>query len=129
MISPTGMGVRKADKFGQGIYGASRGGKIHKGTDYICEFGQDVYSPINGTVIREARPYASHEYSGVLIQNKWIAVKMFYFQLDYGLVGKQVEKGQVIGQAQDISKKYPGMIPHIHFEIESVDPEIFTGML
>lgn len=127
MISPTGKGIR-SDGAGDGRYGTARGDKIHKGTDYLCEPGQPVYSPITGTIIREARPYTEGPYSGLLIQGKHCSVKLFY--LKPGVTSGPVKQGQVIGIAQDISKKHgDNMTPHIHLEIESLDPDIFVRML
>lgn len=129
MISPTGRKVRKADKWGEGEYGVKRGNKIHQGSDYICKPDQDVVAPIEGVVIRKARPYRKGPYSGLLIQGKHMAIKMFYVKPLRGIVKSHVYQGDKIGQAQDISLKYPGMIPHIHVRIDSVDPEILTHML
>jgi len=129
MISPTGKGPRKTDSHGNGSYGSKRGNRLHEGRDYICDPGQSVYSPISGVISRKAKPYAGEEYSGVLIRNDWCAIKMFYLRPDYNLIGKRVKKGQIIGTAQDISEKYPGMINHIHLSIVSIDPEIFISML
>ena len=130
MISPTGKGCRGQDAWGSGHYLAPRGERLHDGRDYICEPGQEVVSPIHGQVVREARPYSTGKYGGVLIQGPRIAVKMLYFELDKSLIGHMVEQGQVIGTAQDISKKgYPGMTPHVHLEICSADPEVFIKML
>ncbi len=133
MISPTGRGVRTKDNWGEGRYGASRGNRKHKGVDYICKPGQKVVSPINGIIIREAKPYAKSKYSGLLIAGEHIAIKMFYFEPlkipGHEIMGKEIKKGDTIGIAQDISEKYPGMDPHIHLEIVSVDPAIFTEYL
>ena len=128
MISPTGKGVR-SDSWGDGHYGAPRGDRTHKGTDYICIPGQPVYSPITGTALRVAKPYDG-PYSGIMIQGKHVAVKLFYLLPTFDLIGKPVKQGQPLGIAQDISLKYsPDMIPHIHLEIDSLDPEIFVRML
>ena len=129
MISPTGQPVRRPDKWGRGEYGATRGGKIHQGSDYDCKPGQDVVAPIEGIVIRRARPYRKGSYSGLLIQGKHMALKMFYVKPSKGIVRSHVYQGDKIGEAQDISLKYPGMTPHIHVRIDSADPEIFTHML
>ena len=135
MISPTGRGVRQADKWGMGLYGASRGKgmRTHKGADYVCEPGQNVVAPITGTIAREARPYGDpewlHRYSGLVIFNQYVSVKMFYLEPMRQLIGKRVRMGEVIGIAQKISDKYPDMIDHIHLEIESVNPELFMGMI
>lgn len=128
MISPTGKSVRGADKFGLGKYGASRGGQKHKGTDYICESDQSVYAPISGVVEREARPYPSGEYSGLVIRNNILTIKMFYLEPYYSLIGKKVEMGQVIGTAQAISGRHSGITEHIHLEVESIDPEFLREL-
>jgi len=126
IISPTAKGIRKIDAFGSGQYGALRGDRLHQGTDYECEPGQLVFSPIDGTIVREARPYPDGDYSGVLIQGKQVAVKLFYFLPDKKLIGKNVKAMDIIGRAQDISLRYgQGMTPHIHLEIVSIDPELF----
>jgi murein DD-endopeptidase MepM/ murein hydrolase activator NlpD len=127
MISPTGEGIR-SDRAGDGHYGARRGAKTHKGVDYICIPEQPIKAPISGRIVREARPYATGDYSGVVIQNKHYAIKMFYLDPVRDLIGEDVEQGAVIGTAQDISKRYAGqgMTPHIHLEIDHVNPEIFV---
>ena len=126
MISPTGKTNVRSDSKGDGHYGASRGGRMHDGTDYPCTPGQPVVAPIDGTVIREAAPYADDaKYRGVVIQGAHARVKMFYLIPDKALIGKRVSQGQAVGTAQDISAKYgQAMIPHIHMQIESYDPEI-----
>ncbi len=125
MISPTEKGVRN-DPCGSGYYRAKRGGRLHKGTDYLCVGGQSIYSPISGLLKREAKPYAKEEYSGCVIENEFVTIKMFYFKPFKDLIGKKVEQCQHIGFAQDISKKYsPKMLPHIHLEIISIDPNVF----
>ena len=44
---------------------------------------------------------------------------------DNSLLGKNVSQGQPIGEAQDISKKYGGDCkPHIHWQIEAINPII-----
>ena len=49
---------------------------------------------------------------------------IFNIQPDPELMGTEVKVGQVIGTAQDISKKYPGVTPHVHLRIFSLDPEL-----
>ncbi len=78
MRSPTGKGIRRLDKWGTGKYGASRGDKRHEGTDYVVSPGQDIVAPIEGIIIRKARPYRKGKYSGVLLEGKHMSIKMFY---------------------------------------------------
>lgn len=141
MISPTGKGLR-SDIAGDGAFRSKRGSKLHRGMDFLCDPGQDVVSPISGIAIRLARPYADDSiYSGIVLGNSMIQVKMFYLVPKAKILGTRVSRGDIIGIAQDISAKYgkhSGMLPHIHVEVRLapglallssgdilVDPELF----
>jgi len=128
MLNPTGRKQRKQDVHGSGDYLAGRGGRVHRGRDYKCDPGQAVVAPIGGRVVRESRPYNVGEYSGVVIRNQKMAIKMWYFKPYPCVIGRDVCQGQQIGHAQDISKKYPGMIPHVHLEIDHLDPELLMDL-
>jgi len=135
LISPTGKGVRGWDDFGAGHFGASRKKKIkgetvrygHKGSDFISEPGQIIKSPIDGTIVRMASPYAGSRFSGVVIESKDIRVKIFYLSTYSYLLGKEVKQGDVIGTDQHIAKGYTTktktMINHVHLEVEWINPE------
>lgn len=116
------------DDFGSGLFNAPRGKEKHNGVDYICEPGQVIISPVDGTIIRKAFPYTDKEFSGVLLENDSIILKMFYFIPDKKIIGSKVKQGERIGIAQDISKLYNDkkkkMIPHIHLQIEGIDPTV-----
>jgi hypothetical protein len=129
MISPTGHGIRRPDKWGRGEYGVTRGKKRHEGGDYTCDPGQDIIAPIDGIIVRVARPYRKGKYSGVLLQGKHMTLKLFYLKPDRSVIRASVRQGERIGTAQDISEKYPGMTPHIHLRIVSMDPGVLTEML
>lgn len=125
VISPTKSDKIRNDSAGSGYFGAPRGGRLHDGVDFTCVQGQDVYSPITGTLVREAYPYAGDlRWSGCLIVGPDITIKMFYMRPDRGLIGKEVQQGQVIGTAQGISNKYAGqgMTDHIHFQVDKINP-------
>jgi len=131
VISPTRRGIRRADRWGSGEFLAPRKNHRHRGVDFICTPGQTVVAPVDGVLKREARPYLREDYSGCLIESPNYVLKMFYLRLDEHLLNKlptTVCKGQALGTAQDISKKYPGMIPHIHLEFVLVNPEIFLNL-
>ena len=134
MISPTGHGVRGVDVWGQGKYGAPRdkGTRIHKGADFVCIPGQDVVSPINGVVVREKIPYSTPSqgvlFGGLLIKNSDCEITMFYFEVLKDVIRMPITKGQVIGKAQQISLRYPGIIDHIHLQIDSINPELFINL-
>lgn len=128
MLNPTGKKQRKRDAHGSGGYLSSRGGRVHRGIDFRCDPGQVVVSPIGGRVVRISRPYAVGEYSGVVIRGNKMTIKLWYLKPYPCIIGRGVCQGQEIGRAQDLSKKYPGMIPHIHLEIDHVDPQVFMGV-
>lgn len=125
IISPTGHGVRGMDLHGSGAYHAPRkGARLHGGLDFCSLPGQVVVSPINGRVIREARPYVTGELSGVLIEGKHVSVKLFYLLPDAAPYGREITQGERIGIAQSLQGRYPGITNHIHLEITSIDPEV-----
>lgn len=130
MISPTGKGIRGFDGHGTGRYGAPRDGRMHRGVDFICDSGQDIVCPIdNAKVIRESKPYKEDlSWSGIVLKNEVVVVQMFYFEPVKGIFGKAVKQGDLLGYAQDISLKYPGMIPHIHLRIVDIDPALFLRL-
>lgn len=112
--------IRQCDPFGCGTFLASRGTRKHEGEDYAIAPGENVHSPISGTVTRIAYPYASDlSYKGIEIKNEEMTVKIFYM-LATVAIGKTVKAGDVIGMAQNISAKYgTSMVNHIHVEIRN----------
>jgi len=132
LLNPVGTKIRN-DAGGSGHYGARRSKKLpdgrikryaHKGTDYKCKPGQDIKAPCIGIMTR-SRPYAHSEYNGVRIDGKRLSLQIFYVEPDKALLGKPVMRGQIIGKAQDISKRYASVTPHVHVQICQCDPEIF----
>ena len=129
MISPTGKGVRGIDRWGSGEFGAPRGSnRTHDGTDFIATPGQAIFMPISGLIVREARPYSDSDYSGVLIRNDHIDIMMFYLIPNRNLIRTWAAKGAPIGVAQDISKKYPEIINHIHLGVKKFNPELLLNL-
>lgn len=125
--------IRGCDPFGCGHYGASRGGRSHKGVDIIVTEGQTIKSPISGKVTRYPQPYAGDaRYKGIEIVGDEYKVKIFYV-VPTVAIGTQVTAGTAIATAQDISEKYgDGMTNHAHLEVYtksgvSIDPApLFT---
>ncbi len=110
--------IRGCDPSGCGHFGADRGSRKHEGIDIVVKEGETIISPIDGEVIRYPFPYSGDiNYKGILIRNKDLEVKIFYLN-PTAPVGK-ISKGQKIGIAQNIAKKYPSkpMTPHIHLEV------------
>lgn len=129
LVNPTGGKIRN-DSLGLGHYHSKRGPRLHAGTDITCIPKQDVRSPITGVFKRVAHPYYDdNKYSGMVIIGPQITVKMFYVAPIITLLGKHIQAGEICGYAQDISKKYgPDMIPHLHLQIEEIDPEILLDL-
>ena len=135
MISPTGHGIRYADKWGRGAYGAPRdnGSRIHNGLDFIVSpIGQKIVAPCAGLVVRIKLPYANPVknvlFSGILVRASDYEYTLFYFEPLKEIISTRIQEGQLVGHAQDISMKYPGMIPHIHMQFDSINPEIFMRL-
>lgn len=139
MISPTGYGIRHHDDHGFGLYGKPRSGKdrhgikkIHKGADFICVPGQKIVAPADGNVVRIKLPYSKpiHGilFSGLLIRASDYEYTLFYFSPLNEVLKSRIQEGQLIGYAQDISIKYSRMTPHIHMQIDSINPELFIRL-
>ena len=98
----TSGATRLADAWGSGQYGAGRGARTHHGLDVVAFPGEAVSSPIGGSVVREAHPYADDPtFRGVVIRGTRVwegyEVKLFYVE---GLFAGDTRAGQVIGRAQ-----------------------------
>ena len=128
MISPTGRGVRNDSK-GRGHYGASRGNRIHKGTDFESVEGQVVVAPFDMRIVRLANPYANSYLAGIAFKTETSEGKIFYFNPDNTLIGKEVKQGDTIGIAQSLKPKYgPKIIDHVHFQFDSFDPMVIVQL-
>lgn len=135
MINPTGGNIRR-DARGDGRFGASRkktdpetGKEIryrHRGVDYVCIPGQEVWMPFTSVIIRKKNPYTG--YSGVLFRGRGIVGTLLYVKIEDNIIKKELREGDVVGIAEDISQKYEGIIPHIHFQIDKIDPEILISI-
>lgn len=129
MISPTGTNTIRQDSVGNGHYGAKRGNRRHKGVDYVGTPGKKAVSPITGIITRDSKPYPG-KWSGCIIEGPEITVRLFYIDLDPGMIGEAVFQGDRIGIIQDISEKYgPKCIPHVHIQIDKLNPNILIEML
>jgi len=90
IISPTGKGVRN-DAGGYGFFQASRGDRLHNGTDFDGAPGQTVVAPVQGIITRYSYPYADSQiYSGVFIEGQQIGIKLWYFDPNPNLIGHGV---------------------------------------
>jgi peptidoglycan hydrolase-like protein with peptidoglycan-binding domain len=128
--NPTGHAVRGHDNFGSGAYGASRGNRVHDGTDWITLPPQAVNAPMSGRVSTISYPYRDTQaLLGVQIDGSdgalcWV----WYVQPGAHIVGTLVRAGQTaIGTAQSLQERYPGITDHVHVRVHraggaAVDP-------
>ena len=93
-----------------------------------------MLAPISATYTRIAYPYANNQsYTGMLFENEWCQYKLFYVE-PIIKIGQSCKQGEAIGIAQDITRMYAkdnkpcGMVPHVHFEMVSIDIEYLKKM-
>jgi murein DD-endopeptidase MepM/ murein hydrolase activator NlpD len=115
----SGMKSRGFDnRYGSGQFGADRdhGKRHHQGLDILAKAGVPVMSPVDGEIIREAFPY--RPFSGLLIRGsgdyKGYEVKLFYVN---GLRCGPCKAGDIVGFADYLGVKYPGIPNHVHMEV------------
>lgn len=116
--------LRGTDKWGQGHFGASRGGRKHMGVDVCCEAGDLVKSYTPGTVTKIGYPYdpripGKEDFRYVQVTFDGNHFRYFYLTPTV-FVGQRVLPGDCLGVAQDLTGLYPDITPHFHFEI--IDP-------
>jgi len=125
LLNPTGGEIR-SDSMGDGHYGARRdnGSRTHAGIDFVAIPYQPVIAPISGIITRKVIVYPdSSKWVGLEIKGNRATIKLFYVVPDDDKISIFVHAGDVIGTAQDISKRYsPKMTPHVHLEIVKLDP-------
>jgi len=123
---PTGLGIRGTDAYGGGFFGATRGHRIHDGTDYISTPGNNVYAPLSGRVRRISKPYSSGidamALSGLEIEaSDGTKCWAWYMQPSSNIIGRVVKAGTtIIGKATTLKNRYKnGMTDHIHIRIHT----------
>jgi len=134
IIPPTGTTTIRSDSWGDGRFGARRTKKTalgtilysHTGIDYFCIVGQQIVAPFDGEIIRigQCYPYDTR-FKLIEIQGNFCRGKILYVD-PHSSSRRKVKQGDLIGTAQDIGLRYDDkMLPHIHFEINAVDPGMF----
>lgn len=121
--SPTKCTIlRDEDPTGNGWFGAKRGDRPHRGTDYVVTEGEEILACCSGTIrIGNVYSYSSEmklvEIKGKISVHK-VKVKQMYVEPLFKS-GDYVRKGQVIGYAQDVSKFHNSskMKPHVHISV------------
>ena len=130
----SGNQFRNCDAWGCGYFGASRGGKEHKGIDFKVYESEPIKAPFDCEIIRYGYPYADNsnyrlvEIKGLNSFSNYTA-KIMYIKIIHNS-GTIITKGNTICKADDISKKFDNrMTNHVHFELYKngtlVNPEPF----
>lgn len=120
------LNKRGTDSWGSGEYGASRGKRKHKGVDYVCEVGAEVYPVNTGVVTKLGYPYGDDlSYRYVQVTANGMHYRYFYVEPTV-LLGAHVHPNMVIGTAQNLDKRYAGITPHIHLEVKDDSGEYYN---
>lgn len=127
-IIPVELKKRKSDRWGKGHFGAPRGDRIHTGQDYLCPEQSQVLSPVDGIITKLGYPYSddiSFRYVRILTDKKEYH-DVFYVEPILP-IDHIIKKGDIIGFSQDLTKRYPGIKNHVHYQIKVngcyIDPE------
>ncbi len=126
--------LRISDCHGEGHWQAPRGSRKHKGIDLCAYPGTKIRAIRSGKATKIGFPYSQDIDNTLPPDELYKAVqksRMRYVQItvDDSLyryfylnplveVGDTVEKGQVIGEVQDLMSIYKGMLNHVHFEVK-----------
>lgn len=116
---------RGKDSWGNGMFGAPRGTRLHMGVDFAAWPESILLSPVKGKVTKHGYPYGddlSYRYIQIVDRNGWR--HRFFYVEPLADLGTSVKVGDEIGIVQDITHRYripKGMVPHIHYEIIDVD--------
>ena len=125
--------VRGVDDWGSGAFGASRGNRPHLGLDLVVLPGESVYAPFDMEVQRISNPYTNSPYTGIAFRSTTDTTvfngRLWYFTPQSDIVGNNVRKGEVIGTAQDLGLKYPGITNHVHLQLASSLPDSNDAIL
>ena len=109
---------RGCDVKGCGHFGASRGDRKHNGLDIVTIAGEPIYAPVSGKVVRHSFPYSDDlKYTGLLLENSDLKIHIWYFKPIVS-AGTTVKAGDILGYAQDLTKKYKGITNHVHLEVK-----------
>ena len=114
--------IRGQDCWGSGHYDAPRDGgkRKHKGVDLENHTNEAIEAFESGVVSKIGWPYSPEDpekghYRYIeIVCNPNIRHRYLYCEA-LVQVGNDVEKGSIIGWAQDLGTAYPGITQHVHF--------------
>lgn len=120
--------VIRTDSQGDGHFAAPRGYRLHYGVDYQWMPNEVVPAFLPGKVNRIIFPYADDKrFTGLEIVNDTFVLWQLYVNPLDGIIGKVVDRGEIIGAAQDLSRRYgASMINHIHVQVY-INPQVLFG--
>lgn len=122
---------RTHDNHGSGAYGARRAGgkRKHNGIDYAVWPDSQVMSECGGYVTKLGHPYGDDLSFRYVEVTDGLGTRWRYFYVRPAVAeGESIYPGKVIGAAQDLRPRYPGITPHAHLELidkdgNYIDPE------
>ncbi|XP_045925399.1 leukocyte cell-derived chemotaxin-2-like [Micropterus dolomieu] len=110
---------RTSDSWGEGRYGAGRGGRTHQGLDIVCSDGSTVYAPfdvtLHGKVTVYTDPAKAAINSGINLRGEGLCFKLFYVRPDK--TSGSVRKGEKIGTMLPMQSVYRGITSHVHVQM------------
>ena len=122
-------GIRETDPWGSGLFDARRDGglRTHKGVDFIALPGDVAIAPISGVVKRHVLVYSGGNLRGLVLEGAgqyWPYYCKILYVLPCVAEGQTVEKGQAIGDVQDVARYWQKKVPdrgrmtnHVHLEV------------
>jgi len=135
-ISRPVSGPVRRDCWGDGAFGAPRGGRLHRGLDLVAEPGQLVLAPVHGRIVRWGWCYPDDpEYRLAVIQaaDAPMLVRLLYVRPAVR-AGTDVTPEDTIGLVQDLRRRYPAgarhpepITPHVHLEVALLDGAALVG--
>lgn len=117
--------MRGSDSQGKGYFGAPRGDRTHKGTDFVAQPGEPVRAFLAGTVTKLGYPYADKlEFRYVEVTRPNGDKIKYYYVEPTVQIGDQISPDEMLGTCQKLP--YAGIINHYHLECvvrgEHADP-------
>lgn len=90
--------------------------RAHKGTDYSCKFGADIFSTADGTVVKVGHQFPGAGHYVVIDHGNRIQTIYMHLSKIIAKQGQSVKQGQIIGLAGMSGGISTG--PHIHYQLE-----------
>lgn len=111
--------IRGEDAHGSGKWNAPRGDRKHKGVDFACFPMTKILSPIIGECTKIGYPYGDDlSFKYVQVTDDAGRDHRFFYLDPKVKVGDQILIGDVLGEVQNLERRYPGITPHVHYELK-----------